>query len=51
MSNTWVTYLRVGDNVPKGTLIPHNILPLNRLEIKAGDRKTWRLMRGPRLIS
>ena len=29
VSNTWVTYLRVGDNVPKGTLIPHDILPLD----------------------
>ncbi len=23
VSNTWVTYPRAGDNVPKGTLIPH----------------------------
>ena len=51
MSNAWVTCLRVGDNVPKGTLIPHNILSLNEAEIKAGDRKTWRLKRGPRPIS
>ena len=46
-----MTCLRVGDNVPKGTLIPHDILPLDEAEIKAGDRKTWRLKRGPRLIS
>ena len=28
MSNTWVIYLRVGDNVPKGALIPHDVLGL-----------------------
>src|SRR6185503_1460333 len=36
VSNTWVTYLRVGDNVPKGTLIPHNILSLNGWRSKPG---------------
>src|SRR5229473_8223845 len=36
MSNAWVTCLRVGDNVPKGTLIPHDILPLKRWRSKPG---------------
>src|SRR3954451_22345024 len=36
VSNTWVTYLRVGDNVPKGTLIPHDILLLEKRTLKLG---------------
>src|SRR4029079_18705360 len=34
--NTWVTCLRVGDNVPKGALIPHNILRLETQTSKPG---------------
>jgi hypothetical protein len=36
VSNTWVTCLRVGDNVPKGTLIPHDILLLEKRTLKLG---------------
>src|SRR6476661_2250514 len=36
VSNTWVTCLRAGDNVPKGTLIPHNILLFKRWRSKLG---------------
>src|SRR4030095_3466564 len=36
VSNTCVTCLRVGDNVPKGTLIPHDILLLNEWRSKLG---------------
>src|SRR5688500_5487624 len=34
----------MGDNVPKGTLIPHNILPLNRWRSKLGIARpsVWR---------
>ena len=51
MSNAWVIYLRVGNNTGKLVLIPHDILGPFGLGIKAGDRKAWRLERGPRLIS
>ncbi|ABZ84904.1 conserved domain protein [Heliomicrobium modesticaldum Ice1] len=26
VSNAWITCLRVGDNSPKGLLIPHNVV-------------------------
>src|SRR5881396_3997546 len=44
VSNTWVTCLRVGDNVPKGTLIPHDILPFKRWRSKLGIARpsAWR---------
>ena len=29
MSNAWVIYLRVGDNLPKGGLIPHDMALLD----------------------
>ena len=51
MSNTWVIYLRVGDNPRKLGLIPHNIIESLGLMIKAGDLRTWRLKRSPRPIS
>ena len=51
MSNAWVIYLRVGNNSGKLLLIPHDIVESMDLTIKAGDRKAWRLKRGPRLIS
>ena len=50
MSNAWVIYLRVGNNIGKLVLIPHDILGSD-LRIKAGDRKAWRLKRSPRPIS
>ena len=47
MSNTWVICLRVGDNDPKGSLIPHNILPLDRWRSKLGIRKDLTLGEEP----
>ena len=37
MSNTWVTYLRDRDNLPKGGLIPDVFSKLNCFEKKDGD--------------
>ena len=51
VSNTWVIYLRVGNNTGKLVLIPHDILWPNGRGIKAGDRKAWRLKMSPRPIS
>ncbi len=34
VSNTWVTCLIVGDSLPKGRLIPHNIIRWHHLVIK-----------------
>ncbi len=51
VSNTWIIYLQVGDNFPKGELIPHNIFMGYPEEIKVGDRKTSRQKRSPRPIS
>jgi len=42
-----VTCLRAGDNVPKGTLIPHNILSFKRWRSKPGIRKNLALEEGP----
>src|SRR5204862_7989262 len=36
VSNAWVTCLRAGDNVPKGTLIPHDILLFKKRRSKLG---------------
>ncbi len=36
MSNAWVIYLRIGDNVAKVTLIPNNIIRTLVLLIKDG---------------
>jgi hypothetical protein len=32
--NTYATYLQLGDSLPKGRLIPHNIIERHRLIIK-----------------
>ena len=37
MSNTWVTYPRDRDNLPKGGLIPDTFLALNCAKKKGGD--------------
>ena len=37
--NAWVTCPEAGDNVPKGTLIPHKPTALMKAVGKAGDRK------------
>ncbi len=36
VSNAWVIYLRIGDNIAKAVLIPNNILKTPVLEIKGG---------------
>jgi hypothetical protein len=36
VSNTWVICLRVGDNIPKGVLIPHKTTPSKEEAVKAG---------------
>ncbi len=36
VSNAWVIYLRIGDNIAKAMLIPDNILRASDLEIKSG---------------
>ncbi len=36
VSNAWVIYLRIGDNPPKGELIPDNIYKISVLKIKGG---------------
>jgi hypothetical protein len=49
--NTWVICREVGNNLPKGELIPDVIIDWHQLIIKAGDRKAWRFMISPRPIS
>ncbi len=44
-------YLQEWDNPPKGGLIPHKTPSRIREEVKDGDRKAYRLMMSPRLIS
>ena len=36
VSNAWVIYPKVGDNPPKGGLIPHNIFSSQEKKIKDG---------------
>ena len=36
MSNTWVTYLRVGNNSSKGELIPHKTTISLEVAVKGG---------------
>ena len=38
VSNTWVTYLIEGNSLPKGRLIPHNIIEWHHLVIKGAIR-------------
>ena len=38
VSNALVIYLRVGDNLPKGGLIPHDISGAHASEIKGGSQ-------------
>ena len=49
--NTWVICREVGNNLPKGELIPNVIVSRHRQTIKAGDRKAWRFAISPRPIS
>ena len=51
VSNTWIIYLRMGDNSWKHELIPRNTVGKPFLTVKAGDRKTWRLEMSPWPIS
>ena len=39
VSNTWVIYPRVGDNISKEMLIPDNISGSHDLEIKGGSQE------------
>ncbi len=50
VSNAWGTYLFVGNNVPKGMVIPHETMGW-MLMVKPGDRKAWGKERVLRLIS
>ncbi len=50
VSNAWGTYLFVGNNVPKGMVIPHETDGW-MLSVKPGDRKAWGKERVLRLIS
>ena len=38
VSNTWVIYPRVGDNISKEVLIPDNVSGSHDLEIKGGSQ-------------
>ncbi len=51
VSNTWVIYLRVRDNIPKGMLIPDKTTTPHGVEVKGGDRKAYHLKMSPRPIS
>ena len=51
VSNAWVICPRVGDNNPKGLLIPHKPTASKEVVGEAGDRKAWRLRMSPRPIS
>ncbi len=51
VSNAWVICPRVGDNNPKGLLIPHKPTVPQGTGGEAGDRKAWRLRMSPRPIS
>ena len=37
MSNTWIIYLRIGDNLPKGELIPNKTTSSHEGVVKNGD--------------
>ncbi len=50
VSNAWGTYLFVGNNVPKGMVIPHETIGWMFM-VKPGDRKAWGKERVLRLIS
>ncbi len=50
VSNAWGIYLFVGNNAPKGVVIPHETVA-GMLSVKAGDRKAWGKERILRLIS
>ena len=47
MSNAWVIYPQVGDNPPKGGLIPNVTVALRRHSSKMGNRKVLSLLEGP----
>ncbi len=36
MSNAWIIYLRIGDNIAKAMLIPDNIMSTSVFVIKGG---------------
>ncbi len=50
VSNAWGTYLFVGNNVPKGMVIPHETDGWDAVG-EPGDRKAWGKERVLRLIS
>ncbi len=50
VSNAWGTYLFVGNNAPKGVVIPHETNGWDAV-VKPGDRKAWGKKRVLRLIS
>ena len=37
VSNTWIIYLRIGDNLPKGELIPNKTTVSHETVVKGGD--------------
>ncbi len=45
--NTWVTYPEVGDNPPKGGLIPNVVVPRMGDVLKAGILRNLSLQEGP----
>ena len=51
VSNEWVIYLRVRDNIPKGVLIPDKTTTSHGVEVKDGDRKAYHLKMSPLSIS
>ena len=51
MRNTWVIYPEAGDNVPKGTLIPHKLTGPEGPGSKAGDPQGPGTLGGARVLS
>ena len=51
VSNTWIIWLRDGDNSSKGLLIPNKMVVTQVAAIKGGDRKAYHLEMSSRLIS
>jgi len=51
VSNAWVIYPGVGDNPPKGGLIPHNIFSSKEVKIKDGLCICYRFRMSLRPIS
>ena len=51
VSNTWVIYLEVRNNLPKGGLILDKTTAWHQAEVKGEDRKASRLLMSPCPIS